>query len=73
MDDFVIDEQTETVECCPNGCVPASSEHDAQRGRTRTVMNGSDCSACAFRRDCPVREVRGQFVLEHSAAHINTA
>lgn len=68
VDDFVVNEQTETVSRCPNGCVPASSEHDAQRGRTRTVMNRSDCGACAFRRDCPVREVRGQFVLEHTPA-----
>ena len=50
VDDFVIDEGTQTVRCCPHGCLPASSEHDAQRGRTRTVMNNSDCAACAFRR-----------------------
>ena len=31
-------------------------------------MNRSDCGACAFRRDCPVREIRGQFVLEHTPA-----
>lgn len=68
MDDFVIDEGTETVQCCPNGCVPASSEHDAQRSRTRTMMNSSDCVACASRRDCPVREIREQFVLEHTPA-----
>jgi hypothetical protein len=31
-------------------------------------MNGSDCAACAFRRDRPVREVCGQFVPEHTPA-----
>lgn len=68
VDDFVIDERTETVSRCPNGSVPVSSEHDVQRGRTRTVMNDSACRVCAFGRDCPVREVRGQFVLEHTPA-----
>ena len=67
VDDFVIDESTETVECCPRGCRPESSEHDGERGVTRTVMSGSDCSGCEFRRECPVRKVRGQFVLEHTA------
>lgn len=67
VDDFVIDESTETVECCPRGCKPESSEHDEERGVTRTVMSGSECSTCEFRRDCPVRKVRGQFVLEHTA------
>lgn len=67
VDDFVIDESTETVECCPRGCRPESSEHDGASGVTRTVMSGSDCSGCEFRRECPVRKVRGQFVLEHTA------
>lgn len=66
VDDFGIDERTETVECCPNSCVPISSTHDADTGRTRTVMKTSDCSACAFLSQCPVRKVRGQFVLTHT-------
>jgi hypothetical protein len=68
VDDFVIDEATETVERCPNGCVPISSTHDAEKGRTRTEMKTSDCSACAFFSQCPVRKVRGQFVLTHTPA-----
>ncbi|MCK4276362.1 MAG: transposase, partial [Phycisphaerae bacterium] len=68
VDDFVIDEGTETVERCPNGCVPKSSTHDAEKGRTRTVMESSDCSACAFYSRCPVKEVRGEFVLWHTPA-----
>jgi len=68
VDDFVIDEATETVRRCPNGCVPKSSTHDPEKGETRTVMDTSDCSSCAFRPQCPVRKARGQFVLEHTPA-----
>jgi len=66
VDDFAVDEATETVENCPGGCKPESSEHDGESGVTRTVMSGSDCSVCEFERECPVRKVRGQFVLEHT-------
>jgi len=68
VDDFVIDEASETVERCPNGCVPRSSTYDAAQGKTRTVMNRSDCLRCSFRSQCPVREVGGEFVLDHTPA-----
>ena len=68
VDDFGIDPRTETVTCCPNSCTPVSSTHDAETGKTRTVMNPADCSACAFFSQCPVRKVRGQFVLDHTPA-----
>jgi hypothetical protein len=67
VDDFVIDEATETVERCPNGCEPVSSAHDATTGVTTTVMRPSDCHGCEFASQCPVKEVRGQFVLRHTA------
>jgi len=67
VDDFVIDGAAETVERCPNRCVPASSEHDAETHRTRTVMSASDCSACAFVAQCPVELKGGQYVLYHTA------
>ena len=67
VDDFAIDEATETIERCPNGCEPASSEHDAATGTTTTIMRSSDCQGCAFASQCPVKEVRGQFVLRHTA------
>ena len=66
VDDFAIDERTETVERCPNGCVPASSAHDGEKGQTRTVMEASDCSVCAFFSQCPVQAVGGQYVLRHT-------
>jgi hypothetical protein len=68
VDDFVIEERTERVERCPNGCVPKSSTHDAKKGQTLTVMERSDCTACEFCSQCLVKEVGGEFVLWHTAA-----
>ena len=68
VDDFVIDEATETVERCPNGCAPVSSRHDAATGVTETVMPASACGGCEFRSQCPVKRVRGRYVLRHTAA-----
>jgi IS5 family transposase len=66
VDDFVIDAASETVERCPAGCEPPSSVHDAESGRTRTVMRASDCGSCAFRSQCPVRLSGGRYVLDHT-------
>ena len=49
IDDFVVDEDTQTVECCPNGHEPVSSVHDPDKGRTRTVMDAAHCSVCPCR------------------------
>ena len=68
MDDFVIDEATETVERCPAGHAPVSSTHDAESGRTRTEMPAAACEACPHFDDCPVRRVRGKYLLDHTAA-----
>ena len=68
VDDFVIDEQSETVVRCPNGCEPESSVHDSEKGRTTTVMRSSDCAGCEFGSQCPVKRVGGQFVLRHTPA-----
>jgi len=66
IDDFVIDEKTETVDCCPNGCVPQSSRVDPATGRTRTVMRTQDCYACEFRAKCAIRQAGKEFVLIHT-------
>ena len=66
LDDFVIDEQSEVIERCPNGCAPQSSEHDEQTGTTTTVMRDADCRRCACRSQCPVKNVGGRFVLRHT-------
>ena len=68
VDDFVIDEQSEVVERCPNGCAPQSSVHDEKTGTTTTVMRDADCRGCAFRSQCPVKKSGGRFVLRHTPA-----
>ena len=68
VDDFAVNETTEMVECCPNGCVPVVSTFDAEKGVTTTVMKGEDCARCEFRSQCPVKDVRGEFVLKHTPA-----
>jgi len=73
IDDFVVDEETQTVQRCPNGHEPVSSVHDSERGRTRTVMNASHCSACSHRDECPAGKVRDDYVLEHTPAEHRTA
>lgn len=67
IDDFVIDEATETVEGCPNGCEPVTSQHDATTGVTTTVMRPSQCHGCEFASQCPVKNVHGRFVVRHTA------
>ena len=73
IDDFVVDEETQIVERCPDGHEPVSSVHDSARGRTRTVMDASHCSACHHRDECPVKTVRDGYVIEHTPAEHRTA
>ena len=68
LNDFSLDETTETILSCPNGCVPDSSTHDAEKGATTTVMKPEDCAACDRRSTCPMREIRGEYVLKHTPA-----
>ena len=68
VDDFAIDEASETVERCPAGCVPRSSVHDSEKGRTRTVMSASDCGSCAFALQCPAQRDGARYVLDHTPA-----
>jgi len=67
VDDFDIDEQTEEIVCCPAGHKPASSIHDKQTGKTKTVMPSSTCSQCEFRKECPVEKCRDDYCLYHTA------
>ena len=67
VDDFDIDEETEEVVCCPAGHKPASSIHDKQTGKTKTVMPSSACSQCEFRKECPVEKRRDDYCLYHTA------
>jgi len=67
VDDFVVDEATETIERCPAGHEPIRSEHDAESGKTRTEMPATACSTCAQFDECPVRRVRDRYLLDHTA------
>jgi hypothetical protein len=67
IDDFVIDEQTEQVTCCPDGHAPVRSVHHPASGRTHTTMPATACGPCAFRPQCPVQERPEGYHLEHTA------
>ena len=67
IDDFVIDEKTEQVTCCPDGQTPVRSVHHPASGRTRTTMPAAVCSRCAYRHQCPVEEGPEGYHLEHTA------
>ena len=67
VDDFVIDEVVETVERCPAGHEPIRSEHDPDSGKTRTEMPSEACGNCAHFEECPVRHVRGRYIVDHTA------
>ena len=66
VDDFVIDEATETVEQCPAGHEPLRSERDPDNVQTRTEMPGEACGNCAHFDECPVRRVRDRYILDHT-------
>jgi hypothetical protein len=68
IDDFVVDEGGEVVQCCPAGHVPQSSVHDVSTGKTRTVMPATACGRCEYLHECPVRQGREGFYLEHTAS-----
>jgi len=67
IDDFVVDEASECVTCCPDGHRPVTSVHDSATGKTRTVMPASGCARCAYRHQCPVEEGPDGYRLEHTA------
>jgi hypothetical protein len=67
IDDFVVDETSECVTCCPDGHKPLTSVHDPATGKTRTVMPAACCAPCAFRDHCPVEEAADGYHLEHTA------
>ena len=67
IDDFVVDEATECVTCCPDGQAPLRSVHDPATGKTRTLMPASCCARCAYRNQCPVEERADGYHLEHTA------
>jgi hypothetical protein len=67
IDDFVVDEQTEQVTCCPDGHAPVRSVPHPASGRTHTTMPTAVCARCACRNQCPVQETPDGYHLEHTA------
>jgi len=73
IDDFNTDEATEQVVCCPAGHEPASSIHDPETGKTRTVMPDSACGACEYYDQCPATKKRNGYQLDHTSKQRRTA
>lgn len=73
IDDFVVDDETEVVACCPAGHQPHSSEHNSETGKTKTVMPESACSQCEFFKQCPVKKNKGQYRMDHTAKQRRSA
>jgi len=73
VDDFRIDEKTEEVTRCPAGHEPTSSVHDAETGKTHTIMPESACCGCDYEAECPVKKGRDGYTLDHTAKERRTA
>lgn len=73
VDDFGIDEETEEVTRCPAGHEPISSVHDAETGKTHTVMPESACCGCDYEAECPVKKGRDGYAFDHTAKARRTA
>jgi hypothetical protein len=67
VDDFAWDERTGRIDACPAGHKPTSCSRDAATARTRFEMPASACSACPFRKQCPIQSTNdGKFTLDVS-------
>ena len=65
IDDFAMDEKTGSVERCPAGNEPVSSERDDEKGMTTTEMPAEKCRECQFRKQCPIKKTReGRYIIE---------
>jgi hypothetical protein len=65
VDDFAWDERTGMIDACPAGHAPTSCSRDAATARTRFEMPASACSACPFRKQCPIQSTNdGKFTLD---------
>src|SRR3954469_8159529 len=65
VDDFAWDERTGAIDACPAGHRPTSCSDDAATATRQIEMPASACTACPFRKQCPIKETRdGQFTLE---------
>jgi hypothetical protein len=67
VDDFAWDERTDKIDACPAGHKPTSCSRDAATATTHFEMPASACSACPFRKQCPIKTTNdGKFTLDVS-------
>ena len=67
VDDFAWDERTDKIDACPAGHKPMSCSRDAATATTHFEMPASACSACPFRKQCPIKAKNdGKFTLDVS-------
>ncbi len=67
VDDFAWDERTDKIDACPAGHKPTSCSRDATTATTHFEMPASACSACPFRKQCPIKTTNdGKFTLDVS-------
>ena len=64
--DFKVDAQSETIEACPAGHTPISSEHNPETGRTHTKMDPELCAGCPLQAGCPIKQTRNGAHIEHT-------
>jgi Transposase DDE domain len=65
VDDFAWDERTGRIDACPAGHKPTSCARDTATATTRFEMPASACSACPFRKQCPIQSTNdGKFTLD---------
>ncbi len=57
-DDFVVDEATGKVECCPRGETPIESRRDEAKGETLVIMPDMTCEVCPHHEACSVRRAK---------------
>jgi hypothetical protein len=73
IDDFVINNQDDTIVNCPAGHRPKSSSYNKKTEKMLTVMSGANCANCSFKNSCIVTRKKKGYVLEHNAKDVRLA
>lgn len=56
VNEFVIDDETRHILCCPAGFKPVSSEYNTEKGVYRAKFRKENCADCPLSAQCPVKE-----------------
>lgn len=73
IDDFVINNQNDTIVNCPAGYSPKSSSYNKKTKKMLTVMSGANCANCSFKNSCIVTKKKKGYVIAHSAKDVRLA